>query len=425
MSKTYCSYPWQQQYVHTSGHQKICCMSEDNITKENQYDHYNMTRDEILDSWNSQYMKNIRLKMIAGEEITNCQRCVSAESHGLTSMRTSNGKEKFISETNKDGSVDHAPTSLELHFGNTCNLQCKMCSQQFSHMIGKELIKMGEQDPEFLKWVKMESGVLNNWTGELEIAYDWYKNEKIKKSIFEHVSKNVHDLTVIGGEPTIIKEFYELLEYCSVQNTLQDKTLTITTNMTNTSKNLSTWLGDVKSFTIHASIDGLDARNKYIRYPCEWNSVLKAIAFYKATVEKHKNGHFSFAPAIQLLNIDQLPELCEFFLENFISEDCDIAWVSQVRYPIVCDYAILPTEHRLKIADRIEKATKTIDHAHTVTNLLGHATDLRTEPFSPDQQKMYQKMFVRYNDQQDKFRNSTTWRALLPELEESLTKSLK
>jgi organic radical activating enzyme len=400
-------------------------MSEDNITKENRYDHYNMTRDEMLDSWNSEYMKNIRLKMIAGEEVTNCQRCIDSESQGLTSMRTIENKEKFISATNKDGSVDQAPTSLELHFGNTCNLQCKMCSQQYSHMIGKELLKMGEQDPEFLKWVKKESGVLNNWTGELDIAYDWYKNEKIKKSIFEHVSKNVNTLTVIGGEPTIIKEFYELLEYCSVQDTLQDKSLTITTNMTNTSKNLSTWLGAVQHFTIHASIDGLDARNKYIRYPCDWNSVLKAMAFYKETIKKHKNGHFSFSPAIQLLNIDQLHELCTFFIENFISKKCHIAWVSQVRYPIVCDYAILPTEHRLKIADRLETATKNMDHADTVTNLLGHANDLRTEPFSSDQQKMYQKMFVRYNDQQDKFRNGTTWRTLLPELEEALTKSLK
>ena len=425
MSKTFCSYPWRHQYVHTTGHQKICCMSEDNITKENQYDHYNMTRDEMLDSWNSEYMKSIRLNMIAGEEVTNCQKCVAAESQGLTSMRTVDNKEKFIGSTNNDGSVDHDPTSLELHFGNTCNLQCKMCSQQFSHMIGKELLKMGEQDPEFLKWVKKESGVLNNWTGELDIAYDWYKNEKIKKSIFEHVSKNVEQLVVIGGEPTIIKEFYELLEYCSVQDTLQDKTLTITTNMTNTSKNLSTWLGAVQHFTIHASIDGLDARNRYIRYPCDWNSVLKAMAFYKETIKKHNNGRFSFAPAIQLLNIDQLPELCEFFLENFINRDCGIAWVSQVRYPIVCDYAILPTEHRLKIADRLETATKTMDHADTVKNILSHATDLRAEPFSPDQQKMYQKMFVRYNDQQDKFRNGTTWRALLPELEEALTKSLK
>ena len=425
MSKTFCSYPWRHQYVHTTGHQKICCMSEDNITKENQYDHYNMTRDEILDSWNSEYMKNIRLKMIAGEEVTNCQKCVAAESQGLTSMRTVDNKEQFIRATNKDGSVDRDPNALELHFGNTCNLQCKMCSQQFSHMIGKELLKMGEQDPEFLIWIKKESGVLNNWTGELDIAYDWYKNEKIKKSIFEHVSKKVEQLVVIGGEPTIIKEFYELLEYCSGQNTLRDKTLTITTNMTNTSKNLSTWLGAVQHFTVHASIDGLDARNRYIRYPCDWNSVLKAMAFYKETIKKHNNGRFSFAPAIQLLNIDQLPELCEFFLENFINRDCGIAWVSQVRYPIVCDYAILPTEHRLKIADRLETATKTMDHADTVKNILSHATDLRAEPFSPDTQKMYQKMFVRYNDQQDKFRNGTTWRTLLPDLEEALTKSLK
>ena len=132
-------------------------------------------------------------------------------------------------------------------------------------MIGKELIKMGGQDPEFLKWVKKESGVLNNWTGELEIEYDWYKNEKVKKSIFEHVSKNVRDLVVIGGEPTIIKEFYELLEYCRVQDTLKDKTLIITTNMTNTSKNLSTWLGHVEHFTIHASIDGFDAIVAFIQ----------------------------------------------------------------------------------------------------------------------------------------------------------------
>ena len=168
----------------------------------------------ILDSWNSEYMKNIRLKMIAGEEIVNCKKCVTAEAQGLQSMRTINNKEYYIDSTNKDGSIDYYPKHMELHFGNTCNLHCKMCSQQFSHVIGKELLKMGEQDPEFLQWVKKESGVLNNWTGELDISYDWYKNDRVKKSIFEHVSNNVEQLIIIGGEPTITKEFYELLEYC-------------------------------------------------------------------------------------------------------------------------------------------------------------------------------------------------------------------
>ena len=96
MSKTFCSYPWRHQYVHTTGHQKICCMSEDNITKADGYKHYNMHTDEILNSWNSAYMKNIRLKMIAGEDIVNCKKCVVAESQGLQSMRTTEHKDKWI-----------------------------------------------------------------------------------------------------------------------------------------------------------------------------------------------------------------------------------------------------------------------------------------------------------------------------------------
>lgn len=392
-------------------------MSEDNITKEDGYHQYNMKNDAVLDSWNSHYMKNIRLKMIAGENIINCAKCVKAESQGLQSMRTLDNKDYFINSTNTDGSVDYFPKHMELHFGNTCNLHCKMCSQQFSNVIGKELIKMGEQDPEFLSWVKRESGVLNNWTGELEISYDWYKNEKIKKSIFKHVSTNVEKLVVIGGEPTIIKEFYELLDYCHEKKTLKDKTLIITTNMTNTNRNLSTWLGSVKNFTLHASIDGLGERNKYIRFPCDWQSVLNTIKFYKEVLKKYNNGQFSFAPAIQLLNIDQLPELCEFFLDNFASPRCSIAWISQVRYPIICDYAILPTKYKSDISNKLEIAAGKIRHGETKKNLLAHSKDLMTENFTTQQKNMYQKMFVRYNDQQDRFRKKTTWRQLLPDLE--------
>lgn len=425
MSKSFCSYPWRHLYVHTTGHQKICCMSEDNIVKSDGYRQYNMSRDEVLDSWNSDYMKNIRLKMLAGETLVNCTKCVDAESKGLTSMRTTENKEMWISSTNADGSVDHKPSSLELHFGNTCNLHCKMCSQQFSHMIGKELLKMGQQDPDFLQWVKKESGVVNNWTGELDVAYDWYKNAKIKKSIFEHVSKDVDNLVVIGGEPTIIPEFYELLEHCHSHNTLKDKSLIITTNMTNTNKNLSTWLGSVKDFMIHASIDGIGDRNRYIRYPCNWDSVLKSLQFYKGIISKHDRANFSFAPAIQLLNIDQLPELCDFFISNFVTKQCQIAWISQVRYPIICDYAIMPTTHRHRIADEIESKAREISHEHTANNILSHAKDLRTESYNDEQKSTYQKMFIRYNDQQDKFRNTQTWRSLMPDLAEALTNPLK
>lgn len=422
MSKSYCSYPWFHQFVHTTGHQRICCMDENNITKDDNYFQFNLKKDQILDSWNSKFMKDIRLKMINGESVSNCQKCTTAESSGLESMRATHKKDYYLKSTNEDGSLDILPDQLELHFGNTCNLHCKMCSQNYSHMIGKELLKMGEQDPDFIQWVKKESGVVNNWTGELDIAYDWYKNNKIKKSIFEHVSSNVEGFVVIGGEPTIIKEFYELLEFCQSKNTLRNKDITITTNMTNTSKNLSTWLGEVKSFMIHASIDGIDQRNKYIRFPCNWQSVLNSIEFYKSTMKKYNNGRFSFAPATQLLNIDQIVDLSKFFLSHCENKKDNIAWVSNVKFPIICDYQILPSGYKNKVADKIEEQTKNVSNEIVRNNLLSHVANLRTEEFKAEQKKQYQKMFMRYNDAQDQFRSSISWRNLIPSLETALTK---
>jgi MoaA/NifB/PqqE/SkfB family radical SAM enzyme len=424
MSKYFCSYPWEHIYVHTSGHQRLCCTSDENITKDDGYYLYNLKQDGLTDSWNSDYMKNIRKSMIEGKKLKTCYKCWDAIDQGLQALRRTSNQEFHINNTEPDGSINYPSKDVQLHFGNVCNLNCKMCSQMYSHSIGKELLKMGDEDPEFLQWVKKESGVLNNWTGELDMVYDWYKNEKVKKSIFDHVSENIKSMVVIGGEPTIIKEFYELLEYCHSRGTLKDKNLTITTNMTNTNKNLSTWLGSVKSFMLHASIDGIDDRNQYIRFPCNWSSVLSSILFYKSVMEKYNNGHFSFAPAIQLLNIDQLDDLTKFFIDNFATENCGIAWISQVRYPIICDYDILPTEYKLKIADRLESSAKNMEHKSTASHLSNHAKDLRVEKYNEQQKQTYQKMFVRYNDQQDRFRGRTTWRQLLPDLETALTKSV-
>jgi len=199
----------------------------------------------------------------------------------------------------------------------------------------------------------------------------------------------------------------------------------ITTNMTNTSKNLSTWLGQVKNFTIHASIDGLEDRNKYIRFPCNWQSILKSLDFYKDIMHKHSKGGFSFAPAIQLLNIDQLLDLSKFFIDNFSTKHCRIAWVSQVRFPIICDYDILPSSYKHKVADDIEKNKKIINDPLTIEHLLQHAKDLRKESYTNEQKQSYQKMFMQYNDHQDKFRSTTSWRKLMPHLESALTNSTR
>ena len=190
--------------------------------------------------------------------------------------------------------------------------------------------------------------------------------------------------------------------------------------MTNINPKLTDWLGEMKSWSIAASIDGLGDRNRYIRYPSDWNTIVKNINFYNEVDKTHNNGLVVFGPAIQLLNIDQLVDLCVFF-EDMAPNSVSIGFYSHVKYPIICDYDIAPTEYKLKVADQLETKLKEIKNERYIQDVSTHINGLRNETFTDDQKKTYQKMFVRYNDTQDRLRSNTkTWRELLPVLEKSI-----
>ncbi len=421
MSKYFCSYPWEHIYVHTSGHVRLCCTSDQNVTKDDGYFLYNLKQDGLTDGWNSGYMKKVRLSMIRGEKLKTCYKCWDAKAQGLSALQKSNNKEYHIEQTQEDGSINYPSHDVQLHFGNVCNLACKMCSQMYSHSIGKELLAMGDEDPDFLKWVKSQSGILNNWTGELDIVYDWFKNEKVKKSVFEHVSKNVTNFNVIGGEPTVIKEFFELLEYCYEKGTLKDKSIGICTNVTNVNPRLTKWLPAMKSVTVFPSVDGVGARQEYIRYPSHWQTVVRNLNFYKDIFSSGGNGNIIFQPAIQVLNIDMLHDMIDFFLtfrnDNYRSS---ISFVSYVQYPRICNYHFLPRAYKLRVAEKLEKASARFSDEYIKKELLGHAKNLLEDPIYSNERAFLIKSFIRYNDQQDRFRKKTTWRQLLPDLEKSL-----
>ena len=127
-----------------------------------------------------------------------------------------------------------------------------------------------------------------------------------------------------------------------------------------------------------------------------------------------------FGPAIQLLNIDQLAEMC-FFFEEMCPSSHSIGFYSHVKYPIICDYDIAPTEYKLKVADSLEKKIKGIKNQRYVEDLYTCINGLRQETFTEDQKQIYQKMFVRYNDTQDRLRaNTKTWRELIPDLDKAI-----
>jgi organic radical activating enzyme len=424
MTKTYCAFPFQHQYVHMSGSVRLCCATMENVTdkKDNRV---HMNNDSLQKIWNNDYMKEARLKMKNGEVLKACTKCIDQEARGYKSMRNENNEKQNINNVNTDGSMDTMPNSMELHFGNVCNLKCKMCGQDYSNQIGKEILQIGEKDKDFLQWVYKQSGNVNNWTNNLSVEYTWFQNEKTKNKLIDYVSKHITKLTIIGGEPTVIPEFYELLDYCYKNNTLKDKDITIVTNLTNTNPKMTQWLPKMKAWTIWASIDGLGDITEYIRYPSNFKKVVENLNFYKKLLLESNNGRIVFSPAIQLLNIHQLDDMLKWFIDfadNCWGKQFDISWMSQVWYPRICNYDTAPELYRFSVADKLAMSSEQFKKYPSITNFYEkQIKNLRNNFIEESMEKHLQKAFIRYNDTQDKHRKGKTWRELLPELEQALT----
>ena len=119
--------------------------------------------------------------------------------------------------------------------------------------------------------------------------------------------------------------------------------------------------------------------------------------------------------------IDMLDEMIDFFLsfkdKNYRSS---ISFVSYVQYPKICNYHFLPKAYKQQVAEKLEKASARFSDGYIKKELIGHAKNLLEDSIDPNERAFLIKSFIKYNDQQDRFRKKTTWRELLPTLEKSL-----
>ena len=420
MSKVFCDKPFNHNYVHPNGKMRLCCTTIQDLPTDNNYNLFDANKHSIDDYWNSNRMREIRRKMIAVEKIRDCERCYRQEEQGAESLRSTEGMDEFIIDTLPDGTYQKSATTMQIQLGNICNLKCKMCSQMYSHMHGMETKEIGEQDPEWLHWVKEQGANVNNWTNELGIKQEWYRSKETKLKMFGHISRNITQLVVIGGEPTLIPEFYELFEYCDQQGTLKDKNVTIVTNLTNTNTKLTKWLPKLKKWQIWASVDGVGERTEYIRYPSKWNTILNSLEFYRNIL--NENGNITLSPAVQLLNIDQLDDIVKWWLDwcgGELNERYGFTWLATVWYPLICNPSMAPREWRLKVADKLSEYKFDQNYENIIN-------ELKRDQHTPEKYQELQTAFIKYNDRQDQFRGvKKTWRELLPELGIALEKSLK
>lgn len=296
MSKTFCALPWVNISADPDGSVKPCCISTDYI-KRSDGTKFNLGIDPISDIINSEDFVCIRNKMLDGQPISGCSQCYVQEASGGKSQRMLHNSQWKTSPKIKQGSVIEPTVEyFDLRFGNMCNLSCRSCFPGYSSQMAKDV----NDNQKLQKFHPILSENLNHW----------YTTEMYENNIRGQYD-NIKQLYITGGEPTIIKQNYVLLESLVNEGKNTDITLLINTNMTNLQGRWLELLKEFKSVILFASIDGIGKVQEYIRYPSNWKQIDDN---FTTLVELNlANVQIRPTPVIQATNLGNIVELFEYF----------------------------------------------------------------------------------------------------------------
>jgi sulfatase maturation enzyme AslB (radical SAM superfamily) len=270
---------------------------------------------ESLDTfWNSDYMKQSRIKAINGEEIKGCEECYRSERNGGTSLRKDlveiyEENEDYLDSVKiaqeNDGQLDKFPTAIELRVGNLCNLKCRMCQPQDSDLINKE----------YKELISLDSTL-----GEILPIVDFEITDDLT-SYIQGIRDNASTIKIIrfsGGEPLINKSFYELLDYLIEGDYAKNIEFRLNTNLTKMKEETLEKLSKFKRVTIDFSIDGLGLVYEYIRYPMVWDITKNKIDMAYKFMADHDNIKMNANFTVQIYNVFCMFDLIDFFLTKSV-----------------------------------------------------------------------------------------------------------
>jgi len=409
--------PWTHTYLSPQMERRLCCSSRESSENFKQYidtidlnghnDNLNLT---TLDQhWNSEYMKSVRLKLLAGEEIPQCAVC----NHKLLNEQVYRQhfnwmyKDKFdeaFESTDETGATTMKVESFDYRFSNLCNFSCRMCGDMLSSSWETENKKHGKGDYENYRiWGRKDI------KAQLEKFHD---QEVVKEFANAVEEKRVTEFYWCGGEPLMWKIHWTAMQRV-VELGYADKVLArYNSNMSRIDyfgKNLfDDVLTHFPKWQICASIDGTKEIGEYIRTGLKYDEWLENVKYGLKTIKNPQQR-------MQLDLTITLPGL--FDLENMVhlSNELNIELLTKQVFNFSHDNAMAPLFMPHDIMSEIinEARDKTIKYKNrNLNNFFGQLDEMQKQKrnnelvYSQDQYKLGQKYGKQEVERLDRIRGT-------------------
>jgi len=269
---TLCMAPWTHTYLSPQTESRMCCASREPAQNFQQYiDTSTGTGKYIpisLDQhWNSEHMKSVRRRMMAGETLPQCDVCNSKllNTDVYRSYFNSLFGHKYLQaleHTDATGHTTMKPVSWDYRFSNLCNFKCRMCGDMLSSSWESEqrqhnMIDWGNPNTH---WMRPEV------KQQIEKFQDTQVEQEFATAVEEH---RIEEVYWVGGEPLMYEQHWKYMKRIIELGDGKNVYARYNTNLSRINYRGVNLFRDIlcrlRDWQVCASIDGTGRIGEYIR----------------------------------------------------------------------------------------------------------------------------------------------------------------
>lgn len=376
-----CILPWIHIHGNLNGKYKLCCFTEPHPAVLGDKD------TPLLDVWNGETYKEIRLKFLKGQIPDQCKDpCYNKEALGVknTPRQNSNNTWKQYEYLQKN-ITPSSPIWLDFRFGNICNFRCRTCGPMAS-----------------TSWIKEAKELFNH--KDVRLLDNWTNNENLWNAL-EHIYPSIENVYFAGGEPLVLDGHYKMLEFLISKNKTNIE-IDYNTNLSMLTYKkydlISLWK-HFKKVNLWVSCDGYGKVGEYIRKELVWEE-------FNSNIDKIKPYISTLSVVVSILNIYNLTDLILWANSKKL-----IIYGTTLINPPYLSCQILPEKEKKKI---INHYVTFIETNKNILNpfYINHISEwLRFMKGTPENREALEVKFKKTTSLLDKNRNEN-FTSIVPEL---------
>jgi len=261
--------PWTHTYLSPQTERRLCCASREPAQSFKQYiDTGNDAKEykplTLKEHWNSEHMRSVRLRMMEGQELSECEVC----DHKLLNTDVyrsywnklfSDRIDEAFKSTDDTGVTTMQTISFDYRFNNLCNFKCRMCGDMLSSSWEAESRKHNTWTKESQPWM----------ASPLREQIVKFQDTQVVQEFVEAIeTKRIKEIYWCGGEPLMWDMHWKAMQRIIELGFAKEVYVRYNTNLSRTSfkgTKLFDLLPQFQDWQICSSLDGTGEVGEYIR----------------------------------------------------------------------------------------------------------------------------------------------------------------